>query len=190
MNFATPSITYPAMNVAMSEATKDETFVAPTAATEKLYGGAEKICESVIEIKTNQEIQIVNRSVAHRTIGDASTKNGSKKVRQKETESQYPDHGMSSFMYDMRGSVAEGGWARCSSTCSTVLSFSETPRSTVLSVVSMWRAPFRWYADSGMKKSTRRVIRTKAPPIACIVTRYELACMIDPAIGPARFWDC
>lgn len=75
----------PAISVPSNEATNDETFVAPTALIEKLYGGAEKICDSVIEIKTSQDMHVVNNSVAHTTIGDANMTVGRKKVRQKET---------------------------------------------------------------------------------------------------------
>jgi len=78
----------PATRVASSDATNEEKFVAPTALTEKLYGGAEKICESVIEIKTSHEIQIVNNRVAHITTGLAITTNGRSKVRQKDMWSQ------------------------------------------------------------------------------------------------------
>jgi hypothetical protein len=62
------------MSVPMSEATNDETLVAPTLPTEKLYGGAEKICESVREISTSQEMQVVNSRVAQRTTGEAKKK--------------------------------------------------------------------------------------------------------------------
>jgi len=79
---------YPATSVAITDATKDETFVAPTALTEKLYGGAENICDSVIEIKTSHDMQIVNRSVAHITIGDRMSTKGRRRVLQKDTRSQ------------------------------------------------------------------------------------------------------
>jgi hypothetical protein len=85
MNFATPSMIGPATSVASNDATNDETFVAPTALTEKLYGGAEKICDSVIEIKTSQDMQIVKSKVAHMTTGLMITTKGRKNVRQKET---------------------------------------------------------------------------------------------------------
>jgi hypothetical protein len=85
MYFATPSIIGPATKVANNDATKDETLVAPTALTEKLYGGAEKICDKVMEINTSHEIQIVKSSVAHITTGLMSTTNGRMKVRQNET---------------------------------------------------------------------------------------------------------
>lgn len=38
-----PSIRGPATRVPMTDATNEDMFVAPTAPTEKLYGGAEKI---------------------------------------------------------------------------------------------------------------------------------------------------
>lgn len=103
MYFATPSMIGPATNVASSDAMNEDTFVAPTALTEKLYGGAEKICDKVIEIRTSQEIQIVNNSVAHITTGLANVANGRRNVRQNETWSQYPDQGSRVFVYDMRG---------------------------------------------------------------------------------------
>ena len=84
MYFATPSMIGPATKVASNDATKDEILVAPTALTEKLYGGAEKICDKVIEINTSHEIQIVKRSVAHMTTGLMSTTNGRMNVRQKD----------------------------------------------------------------------------------------------------------
>lgn len=58
----------------MSEATNEETLVAPTLPTEKLYGGAEKICDSVREIRTSHEMQVVKRRVAQRTTGEAKRK--------------------------------------------------------------------------------------------------------------------
>ena len=76
---------YPATSVASTDATNDDTLVAPTALTEKLYGGAEKICDSVMDIKTSQEMQIVNSSVAHITIGDTIMKKGRSSVLQKDT---------------------------------------------------------------------------------------------------------
>lgn len=75
----------PATSVANTDATNDETLVAPTALTEKLYGGAENICESVMEMRTSQDMQMVNSSVAHMTIGDTIMKNGRNNVLQKET---------------------------------------------------------------------------------------------------------
>jgi hypothetical protein len=62
--------------------------VAPTALTEKLYGGAEKICDRVMEIKTSQDMQMVKRSVAHMTIGDKMRTNGRMSVLQNETVSK------------------------------------------------------------------------------------------------------
>lgn len=88
MNLATPSTMYPAARVAISEATKEDKFVAPTAETLKLYGGAEKICERVMEMRTSQEMQIVKRSVAHATIGERIMKKGRRMVLQNETLSQ------------------------------------------------------------------------------------------------------
>lgn len=58
-----PSIRGPAMTVPSSEAANDDRLVRPTAVTEKLYGGAEKICDRVIEMPTSQEMQVVNRIV-------------------------------------------------------------------------------------------------------------------------------
>ena len=84
MNLTNPSMIGPATAVPIRVATSDEMFVAPTAATEKLYGGAEKICEMVMEIKTSQLMQVVKRSVAHRTIGDPSIRKGLNRVRQKD----------------------------------------------------------------------------------------------------------
>ena len=75
----------PATSVARTDATKDETLVAPTELTEKLYGGAEKICDRVMEINTSQDMQMVNSSVAHMTIGDNMRTNGRMRVLQKET---------------------------------------------------------------------------------------------------------
>jgi hypothetical protein len=88
INLAIPSISGPATAVAISVATKDDTFDAPTAATEKLYGGAEKICESVMDIRTSHEMQVVNNSVAHATIGEAKRPKGRSSVRQKDVLSQ------------------------------------------------------------------------------------------------------
>jgi hypothetical protein len=88
MYLATPSMIAPATRVARTDATNEDTFVAPTALTEKLYGGAEKICDSVMEIKTSHEMQIVKSSVAHTTIGDKIMTNGRNRVLQKETVSK------------------------------------------------------------------------------------------------------
>lgn len=74
----------PATSVASTEATKDDTLVAPTELTEKLYGGAEKICDKVIEMSTSQEMQIVNNNVAHITTGDSMSTNGRSSVLQKD----------------------------------------------------------------------------------------------------------
>lgn len=90
MNVASPSTNSPATAVASKLATKDDRLVAPTATMEKLYGGAEKICDSVIEMSTSQEMHVVKRSVAQATMGEARRKNGRMSVRQKETLSQYP----------------------------------------------------------------------------------------------------
>ena len=65
----------PAVTVPIKVATRDETLVAPTDETEKLYGGAEKICEMVIEMRTSHEMQVVKRSVAQQTMGEAGMKN-------------------------------------------------------------------------------------------------------------------
>jgi len=51
------------MTVPSSEAANDDRLVRPTAVTEKLYGGAEKICDRVIEMPTSQEMQVVNKIV-------------------------------------------------------------------------------------------------------------------------------
>ena len=90
-------------------------------------------------------------------------------------------------MYDIRGSDAKeaAGWP---STCS-ILPFSDLPTVTILSLVSILIAPTRWYADSGMKKSTRSNMSTIAPPMACMAMRKEPFSITDPAIGPARFYD-
>lgn len=77
-----PSIMGPATRVPMSEATKEERFVAPTTSTEKLYGGAEKIWERVREMPTSHEIHVVKRITAQSTAGDASRKNGRIRVLQ------------------------------------------------------------------------------------------------------------
>jgi len=76
---------YPATSVANTDAINDDTLVAPTALTEKLYGGAEKICDSVMEIRTSQDIQMVNSNVAHMTIGDTIMKKGRSSVLQNDT---------------------------------------------------------------------------------------------------------
>lgn len=68
----TPSTSGPATIVPRTDATKEAMFVAPTAPTEKLYGGAENICDRVREIATSHEMQVVNRSVAQSTAGEAS----------------------------------------------------------------------------------------------------------------------
>lgn len=90
MNFARPSTSGPARAVPIKVATKEDRFEAPTAVMEKLYGGAEKICESVIEMSTSQEMQVVNSRVAQETIGEPRKKNGRMRVRQKDVLSQYP----------------------------------------------------------------------------------------------------
>ena len=72
----TPSSRGPATAVPMVEATKDDRLDAPTELTEKLYGGAEKICERVMDIKTSHEMQVVKSRVAQTTAGDESMKNG------------------------------------------------------------------------------------------------------------------
>lgn len=66
-----PSISGPAVSVPRTEATKEDKFVAPTLTTEKLYGGAEKICERVREIPTSHEMHVVKSNTAHRTAGEA-----------------------------------------------------------------------------------------------------------------------
>lgn len=81
----TPSINGPASAVPRRDATKDERLVSPTAVTEKLYGGAEKICESVMEMPTSHEMQVVKRSVAHSTAGDASITKGRNTVFKNDT---------------------------------------------------------------------------------------------------------
>ena len=81
----TPSINGPATRVPKRDATKEDRLVRPTAATEKLYGGAENICESVMEIPTSQEMQVVKRRVAHMTAGDLSMTKGRKIVFKNET---------------------------------------------------------------------------------------------------------
>jgi len=70
-----PSIKGPATAVPSNEATKADKFVNPTAVTEKLYGGAENICERVIEMPTSHEMQVVNKIVDQITTGDASMLN-------------------------------------------------------------------------------------------------------------------
>lgn len=89
----TPSIKGPAMRVPSKEATKDDKFVRPTDVTEKLYGGAEKICERVMEIPTSQEIQVVNRRVAQSTAGEASMAKGRNTVLRNEMWLTYPLYG-------------------------------------------------------------------------------------------------
>jgi len=93
----TPSIKGPARAVPRSDATKEERFVNPTEVTEKLYGGAEKICESVTEMPTSHEMQVVNKSVAQSTAGEASITNGRKMVFRNETWLIYPLYGSISF---------------------------------------------------------------------------------------------
>ncbi|GMF69532.1 unnamed protein product [Aspergillus oryzae] len=66
-----PSIRGPALKVPRTDATKDDKFVAPTPITEKLYGGAEKIWDRVREMPTSHAIQLVKRSTAQRTGGEA-----------------------------------------------------------------------------------------------------------------------
>lgn len=150
----------------MSDAMKAETFVAPTELIEKLYGGAEKICDSVIDISTSHEMQMVNIKVAHCTTGLASMNKGRMKVLQNGTRSQKPDHGRSSLVYEMRVSETSR-MSRLSSTCSTP--FFST--STALSPVSIFSTFLRWNAVSGIKKKFNRSISTNAPPIACIAIR-------------------
>lgn len=62
----------PAATVPTVEATKEDTLVAPTDPMEKLYGGAEKIWDKVIEITRSHEMQVVKMIVAHTTAGDFS----------------------------------------------------------------------------------------------------------------------
>lgn len=90
-------MTGPAMRVASSEAMKEDKLVNPTALTEKLYGGAPNICERVMEIPTSHEIQVVKRSVAQSTAGDASIMKGRKMVLIRETLLTYPLYGIISF---------------------------------------------------------------------------------------------
>ena len=82
------------------EATNDDKFVRPTADTEKLYGGAEKICESVTEIPTSHEMQVVKSRVAQSTAGDPSIMNGRNSVLKKETWFMYPEYGRRSLAYE------------------------------------------------------------------------------------------
>ena len=89
-----PSINGPARRVASTDAINEDKFVKPTEVTEKLYGGAEKICESVTEIPTSQEIQVVKRRVAQSTAGEASMTNGRQVVLMRETWLTYPFHGI------------------------------------------------------------------------------------------------
>ena len=72
MFFITPSINGPATSVANRDIIKDKRLVSLTAVTGKLYGGAEKIWENVMEIPTSHEMQVVKRIVAQRTAGDPS----------------------------------------------------------------------------------------------------------------------
>jgi hypothetical protein len=130
--------------VAISEATKEDKLVAPTAETLKLYGGAEKICERVIEMRTSQEMQIVKSRVAHATIGERIMKKGLRMVLQNETLSQYPFHGMSSFMYESLGSDSPPASACGRSSIWIADSFSFMPISIVLPEVSMLMASGRW----------------------------------------------
>lgn len=95
----------PARAVASNVATKEDRFEAPTAVMEKLYGGAEKICDSVMEMRTNHEMQVVNSSVAQATMGEPRKKNGRMSVRQKDVLSQYPSYGRSSRTNDFFGSL-------------------------------------------------------------------------------------
>ena len=76
MKRAIPSVSGSAITVAIRVATNDDRLTRPTCFTVKLYGGAEKIWEIVIEIPTSQEIQVVNSNVAQMTTGDASNLNG------------------------------------------------------------------------------------------------------------------
>lgn len=80
----------PAAAVASKLATNEDRFVAPTAMTEKLYGGAEKIWDRVMEMRTSHEMHVVNSRVAQATMGEARKKKGRTSVRQKDVESQYP----------------------------------------------------------------------------------------------------
>ena len=81
----TPSISGPARRVPRNEATNEDRVVRPTAVTEKLYGGAEKIWDSVMEMPTSQEMHVVNNSVAQRTAGERRRKNGRTSVSKYET---------------------------------------------------------------------------------------------------------
>ena len=104
----TPSIKGPAMSVPRRDATNDERLVRPTADTEKLYGGAEKICESVMEMPTSHEMQVVKRSVAQRTAGDPSMTKGRNMVFQNDTWLTYPLYG-SIFFAKECGFSSEAG---------------------------------------------------------------------------------
>lgn len=97
----------PARAVAIKVAAKEDRFEAPTAVMEKLYGGAEKICESVIEISTSHEMHVVNSRVAQATIGEPRKKNGRMRVRQNDVLSQYPLYGRSSRTNDFFGSLLD-----------------------------------------------------------------------------------
>lgn len=92
-----PSINGPAIMVASIVAMKDDKLVSPTADSEKLYGGAEKIWDSVMDIPTSQEIQVVKSNVAHTTAGEASIVNGRTMVLSKETWFTYPLYGSICF---------------------------------------------------------------------------------------------
>jgi len=70
--------------VPRSDATKDDRFVTPTAVVEKLYGGAENIWETVMEISPSQEMLVVKRRVAHKTAGEPSIMKGRKTVLKKD----------------------------------------------------------------------------------------------------------
>lgn len=93
------------MAVASIEATNELRLLQPTAVMEKLYGEAEKICDRVTEMPTSQDIQVVNRSVAQRTAGEASSEKGLNNVFQKETWLTYPLYGSISFAHEYRGSI-------------------------------------------------------------------------------------
>jgi len=88
-----PSINGPEMRVANSEAAKAERLVRPTPLIEKLYGGAEKICESVMEIPTSHDTQVVKSRVAQSTAGERRSRNGRKIVLKKEMWLTYPLYG-------------------------------------------------------------------------------------------------
>jgi hypothetical protein len=71
-----PSSKGPAISIPRTDATKAERLQAPTALIEKLYGGAENICERVIEMPTSQDMLVVNSSVPHATAGESNMVNG------------------------------------------------------------------------------------------------------------------